>query len=104
MGGARPIELVRTKPVLWEERCTGVSPRSTVRRMRMGFPATLITIPSVYVVPYATPLGGRLVRNMLVLGRCSPRRRATSMMVILLGLGVHTLQSYTLFFMLLRMR
>jgi hypothetical protein len=52
MGGGRSIELVRTKPVLWEERCTGVFPRSTVRRMPMGFLATLIMIPSVYVVPY----------------------------------------------------
>jgi hypothetical protein len=69
MGGACSVELVRTKPVLWEERCTGVSPRTTVRRMPTGFSATLITIPSVYVVPYATPLGGRLVRNVLVLER-----------------------------------
>jgi hypothetical protein len=71
----------------------GVSPRSMVRRMPTGFLATLIMIPIVYVVPYATPLGGRLTRNVLVLERCSPRRRATSMMVILLGQGVHTLQS-----------
>jgi hypothetical protein len=71
----------------------GFSPRSTVRRMPTVFPATLITILSVYVVPYATPLGGRLARNVLVLERCSPRCRATSMMVILLGPGVHTLQS-----------
>jgi hypothetical protein len=69
MGRARSIELVQTKPVLWEERCTGVSPRSMVRRMPTGFPATLITIPSVYVVPYATPVGGRLMRNVLVLER-----------------------------------
>jgi hypothetical protein len=45
------------------------TPGSTVRRMPTGFLATLITIPSVYVVPYATPLGGRLVRNALVLER-----------------------------------
>jgi hypothetical protein len=64
-----------------------------VRRMPTVFPATLITIPSVYVVSYATPLGDRLERNVLVLERCSPRRRAMSMMVILLGLGVHTLES-----------
>jgi hypothetical protein len=44
-----------------------------VRRMPMGFSATLITIPSVYVVSYATPLGGSLVRNVLILGRCSRR-------------------------------
>jgi hypothetical protein len=69
MGGACSVELVWTKPVLWEERCTGVSPRSMVRRMSTGFLATLITIPSVYVMPYATPLGGRLVRNVLVLER-----------------------------------
>ena len=90
MGGACSVELVWTKLVLWEERCMGVSLRSTVKRISMGFPATLITIPSVYVVPYATPLGGRLVRNVLVLERCSPRHRTTSMMVILLGPGVHT--------------
>ena len=91
MGGARSVELVWTKPVLWEERCMGFSPRSTVRRMPTVFLATLITIPSVYVMPYATPLGGKVARNVLVLERCSPRHRATSMMVILLGLGVHTL-------------
>ena len=45
----------------------GVSPRSTMKRMPTGFLATLIMILSVYVVPYATPLGGRLVRNVLVL-------------------------------------
>jgi hypothetical protein len=89
MGRAHSIELVRTKPVLWEERCTGVSPRSTVRRMLMGFPATLITIPSVYVMSYASPLGGRLVRNVLVLEWCLPRPWPRSMMVILLGTGVH---------------
>ena len=71
----------------------GFSPRSIVRRMPTVFPATLITIPSVYVMPYAAPLRGRLARNVLALQRCSPRRRATSMMVILLGPGVHTLQS-----------
>ena len=93
MGGAYSVELVWTKLVLWEERCMGASPRSTVKRMPPGFLATLITIPSVYVVPYATPLGGRLVRNVLVLERCLPRPRPRSMMVILLGTGVHTLQS-----------
>ena len=67
----------------WEERCMGVSPRSMVKRMLMGFLATLITIPSVYVVPYATPLGGSLVRNVLILERCSPRRYVVSMMAIL---------------------
>jgi hypothetical protein len=51
----------------------GFSPRSIVRRMPMGFPATLIMIPSVCVVPYATPLGGSLVRKVLVLEWCSPR-------------------------------
>ena len=71
----------------------GVSPRSMVKRMLMGFLATLIMIPSVYVVPYATPLGGRLVRNVLVLERCLPRLRPRLMMVILLGTRVHTLQS-----------
>ena len=91
MGRACSIELVWTKPILWEERCTGFSPRSIVRRMPAVFLATPITIPSVYVVPYATPLGGRLARNVLVLERCSPRHRTTSMMVILLGPGVHTL-------------
>ena len=91
MGRARSIELVRTKPVLWEERCMGFSPRSTVRRMPTVFLATLITIPSVYVMPYAIPLGGKVARNVLVLERCLPRRRATSMMVILLGTGVNTL-------------
>jgi hypothetical protein len=40
-----------------------------VRRMSMGFLAVLIMIPSVYIVPYATPLGGRLMRNVLVLER-----------------------------------
>ena len=69
----------------------GFSPRSIVRWMPMVFLATLITIPSVYVVPYATPLGGRLVRNVLVLERCLPRPRPLSMMVIRLGIGVHTL-------------
>jgi hypothetical protein len=64
-----------------------------MRRMLTGFMATLITISSVYVVLYATPLGGRLVRNVLVLERCSPRPQPRSMMVILLGTGVHTLQS-----------
>jgi hypothetical protein len=93
MGEARSVELVRTKPILWEERCTRVSPRSTMRRMPMSFLATLIMIPSVYVVPYATPLGGRLVRYVLVVERCLPRPRPRSMMVILLGTGVHTLQS-----------
>ena len=83
MGGARSVELVRTKPVLWEKRCTGFSPRGTVRRMPTVFLATLITIPSVYVVSYATPLGGRLVRNVLVLEWCLPRPRPQSMMVIL---------------------
>jgi hypothetical protein len=68
-----------------------VSPRSTVGMMPMGFLATLMTIPSLYVVPYATSLGGRLVRNVLVLEWCSPRPRPRSMMVI--GTGVHTLQS-----------
>jgi len=57
----------------------------------MGFPATLIMIPSVYVVPYATPLGGRLVRNVLVLEQCLPRPWPWSMMVIVLGIDVHTL-------------
>jgi hypothetical protein len=71
----------------------GVSPRSTVRRMPTGFLATLIMILSVYIMPYATLLGDILVRIVLVLGWCSPRCRATSMMVILLGPGVHTLQS-----------
>ena len=71
----------------------GVSPRSMVKRMLMGFLATLITIPSVYVMPYAIPLGGKVARNVLVLERCLPRRRATSMMVILLGISVHTLYS-----------
>jgi hypothetical protein len=93
MSGARSVELVQTKLVLWEERCMGFSPRRTVRRMPTVFLATLITIPSVYIVSYATPLRGRLVWNVLVLERCSPRRHATSMMVILLGPGVHTLQS-----------
>ena len=91
MGRARSIELVRTKPVLWEKRCMGFSPRSTVRRMPTVFLATLIMIPSVYSVSYATPLGGRLARNVLVLERCSPRHRTTSMMVILLGPSLHTL-------------
>jgi hypothetical protein len=93
MGGACFVELVWTKPILWEERSMGVSPRSAVRSMPTGFLATLITIPSVYVVPYATPLGGRLVRNVLVLEWCSPRPWPRSMMVILLGSSVHTLQS-----------
>jgi hypothetical protein len=93
MGGAHPIELVQTKLVLWEEMCMGVSPRSTVRRMLTSFLATLIMIPRVYVMSYATPLGGKLVRNVLVLEWCSPRLRPRSMMVILLGTGVHTLQS-----------
>ena len=44
-----------------------------MRRMPTVFLATPITIPSVYVVPYATPLGGSLARNMLVLERCLPR-------------------------------
>jgi hypothetical protein len=35
---------------------------------------------------------GRMVRNVLFLERCSPRLRPRSMMVILLGTGVHTLQ------------
>ena len=83
MGGARSVELVWTKPVLWEERCMGFSPRSTVRRMPTVFLTTLIMIPSVYAVPYATPLGDRLARNVLVLERCSPRHCAASMMVIL---------------------
>jgi hypothetical protein len=91
MGEARSVELVRTKLVLWEERCTGVSPRSTMRRIPTGFPATLIMIPSVYVMSYATPLRGRLVRNVLVLERCLPRPQPRSMMAILLGTGVHTL-------------
>jgi hypothetical protein len=69
----------------------GVSPRSIVGRMPTGFPATLITIPSLYVVSHATSLGGRLVRNVLVLEWCSPRPRPRSMMVI--DTGVHTLQS-----------
>ena len=93
MGRARSVELVRTKLVLWEERCMGVSPRSMVKRMPMGFLATLIPIPSVYIMPYATPLGGRLVRNVLFLERCLPRLWPRSMIVILLGTGVHTLQS-----------
>ena len=71
----------------------GVSLRSIVKRMPTGFSATLIMILSVYVAPYATPLGGRLVRNVLVLKRCLPRLRPRSMLVILLGIGVHTLQS-----------
>ena len=83
MGRACSVELVWTKPVLWEERCIGVSLRSMLKRMPMGFLATLITIPSVYVVSYATPLGGILVRNVLVLERCLPRPRPRSMMVIL---------------------
>jgi hypothetical protein len=57
MGEARSIELVWTKLDLWEERCTAVSPRSTMRRMPMGFLATLIMIPSVYIVSYAIHLG-----------------------------------------------
>ena len=93
MDGACSVELVRTKPVLWEERCTGVSLRSMVKRMPIGFLATLIMIPSVYVMSYATPLGGRLVRNVLVLEWCLPRPQPWSMTVILLGTGVHTLQS-----------
>jgi hypothetical protein len=44
-----------------------------VRRMSTGFLATLIMTPSVYVVSYATPLGGSLGRNVLILRRCSPR-------------------------------
>jgi len=84
MGGAHSIELERTELVLWEERCIGVSPRGTVRRMLMGFPATLIMILSVYVVPYDTPLGGRLVNNVLVLERCFPRPWPRLRMVILL--------------------
>ena len=71
----------------------GVYPTSTVRRMPMVFLATLIMIPSVYVMPYATPLGGRLIRNVLVLEWCLPRLWPRSMMVILEGIGVHTLQS-----------
>jgi hypothetical protein len=51
----------------------GFCPRSTVRRMPIGFLATLIVIPSICVVPYATPLEGSLVRNALVLEQCSPR-------------------------------
>jgi len=70
MGGVHSVELVHTKPVLWEQRCTGCSPRGTVRRMPMSVPATLVTIPSVCVLPHATPLGGSLVRNVLVLERC----------------------------------
>ena len=64
-----------------------------MRRMSTVFLATLIMIPSICIMPYATPLGGKVARNVLVLERCSPRHRATSMMVILLGIGVHTLQS-----------
>ena len=71
----------------------GVSPRSMVKRMPMGFLATLIPIPSVYIMPYATPLGGTLVRNVVVLERCLPRPWPLLMMVILLGIGVHTLYS-----------
>jgi hypothetical protein len=37
MGRACSIELVQTKPVLWEERCTGVSPRSTMKKIPTDF-------------------------------------------------------------------
>jgi hypothetical protein len=40
-GGAHSIELVWTNLVMWEKRCTGFCPRSTVRRMSMVFPATV---------------------------------------------------------------
>ena len=71
----------------------GVYPTSTVRRMSTVFLATLIMIPSICIMPYATPLGGGLVRNVLVLEQCLPRLRPRSMIVILLGTGVHTIQS-----------
>ena len=53
----------------------------------MGFSATLIMIPSVYAVLYATSLGGKLVRNVLVLERCLPRPWPRARMVVLLGIG-----------------
>jgi hypothetical protein len=69
MGEAHSIELVRTELVLLGVDVHRGTPGSTMRRMPTGFSATIITIPSVYVVPYATPLGGKLVRNVLVLER-----------------------------------
>ena len=45
----------------------GFSPRSIVRKMPMGFLATLIMIPNVCIVSYATPLRGSQVRKVLVL-------------------------------------
>ena len=65
----------------------GFSLRSIVRWMPMIFSATLIMIPSLYVMPYATPLGGRLARNVLVLVRRLSRPQPRSMMVILEGTG-----------------